>query len=385
LKKTFLRLPAIATAVSLCLYHPAIAEDIDLFTSPGGTGTNPNVVIMIDNSANWDANNQHWPGVKQGQAELRALRTVVDEVNDKMNLGLMMFTPGSGAAFDGGYVRYHVRTMTPTNKAGLKELIGDNTCVNGPNSLNTTANCIFNNFSSPSEKVGTAKLDYSGGLFEVFKYFGGYTSPANARNNVAGSPIDQTHFGALRYAGNPETNSDPAAYTGGASKTGYNSPINADGSNACAKNFLVFIGNGFPVKDSGAALLTGVGGSATQLSMPQFNLVTNNITSTLGTYATCSTPAACATAAATSFPGYDTYACSGGTSSPDTVLGTDTVCRSPAACATFAQTSFPGYASYSCTGGTSTTPQTGTDLVCETAAACATRAATLFPGHTNYA
>ena len=119
MKKSFLRLTATAAAVSMCLYHPAIAEDIDLFTSPGGSQNNPNVVIMIDNSANWDAANQHWPGVKQGQAELRVLRSVVGEVNDKMNLGLMMFTPGSGAAFDGGYVRYHVRQMTPAKSIAV--------------------------------------------------------------------------------------------------------------------------------------------------------------------------------------------------------------------------------------------------------------------------
>ncbi|MEP7067803.1 MAG: PilC/PilY family type IV pilus protein [Usitatibacter sp.] len=387
MKKSFLRLTATAAAVSMCLYHPAIAEDIDLFTSPGGSQNNPNVVIMIDNSANWEANNQHWPGVKQGQAELRALRTVVGEVNDKMNLGLMLFTPGSGSNFDGGYVRYHVRQMTAANKSALQELIGPDTCVNGPNSLNTTPNCLFNNFSSPSEKVGTAKLDYSGGLFEVFKYFGGYTNPANAKTDIAGAPIDATHFGALRYAGNPETNSDPAAYTGGASKTGYNSPINADGSNSCAKNYLVFIGNGFPTKDSPGTLLTGVGGSTSQLGQPQFTLVTNNITTTLGTDAVCRTPAACATAAAANpaFAGQDTYACSGGTATPDVTLGTDATCESAAACATRAQTSFPGYTSYYCTGGTSTPPQTGTDNACETAAACQTRAATLFPGHTTYA
>ena len=77
-------------------------------------------------------------------------------------------------------MRYHVRQMTATNKAALQELIGTDSCVDGRNSLNSTPNCIFKNFDSPAEKVGSAKTDYSAALFEVFKYFGGYTSPANA-------------------------------------------------------------------------------------------------------------------------------------------------------------------------------------------------------------
>src|SRR5207237_4841972 len=144
---------------------------IDLFTNPSGTQHNPNVVIMIDNSANWDSASQHWPGnVKQGQSELNALRTVVGELTDKLNLGLMLFTPGSGQNFNGAYVRFHVRPMNSTNVLAIQELIGTSACVNGPNSLNGTANCIFKNFSSSAEKVGSAKTDYSASMFEVFKY-----------------------------------------------------------------------------------------------------------------------------------------------------------------------------------------------------------------------
>ena len=35
---------------------PALAEDIDIFTSSGTvTGITPNVLIVLDNSANWSA------------------------------------------------------------------------------------------------------------------------------------------------------------------------------------------------------------------------------------------------------------------------------------------------------------------------------------------
>ena len=46
---------------------PAGAEDIDLFTNPApNAATAPNVLIIIDNSANWAANNQAWATGKQG-------------------------------------------------------------------------------------------------------------------------------------------------------------------------------------------------------------------------------------------------------------------------------------------------------------------------------
>ena len=125
------------------------AEDIDLFSRPASaaSGVRPNILIMLDNSANWSAANQKWPGgIKQGEAELRSLRNLVAELKDNVNVGLMMYTAGSGQNKNGGYVRFAMRQMTAANRAALQELIGDDTCVNGSNSLNGTPNCIFKNF-----------------------------------------------------------------------------------------------------------------------------------------------------------------------------------------------------------------------------------------------
>jgi len=393
-KPTFLRISFLAAAIA-GLAAPVLAEDIDLFTSTGSNAQNPNIVIMIDNSANWDSNAQHWTcpsfsPCKQGQSELRAIRRVLDEVSDKLNLGLMLFTPGPGSTPSGSYVRFHVRGMNAANKAAYKELIGqDASCVDGPNSLTGSPNCILKNFSTPGEKVGTSKTDYSAGLFEVFKYFGGYTDPAHAHADQGMTPIDASHFGALRYAripGGPDANFDAAAYNG-ANQTGYNPPINADGSNSCAKNFLVFIGNGYPVQDSPASLLTGVNGNATQLQVQTYNTTTTTTTQTLGTDATCTSPATCAANAPGTFPGFDSYTCTGGTpQAPTTDLGIFPNCDTNNACVTYATNNFGGHVSYSCSGGT-TTPVgsgTGTDRACETQAACNGRTATILPGFTSY-
>lgn len=258
---------ALAAAVMLFFTSGAHAEDIDLFAGAApGAAVRPNILIVIDNSANWSANNQKWPGgIKQGEAELAALRWWVGTLQDNVNVGLMLFTGGSGSAKNGAYVRFHVRQMTAANKAALQELIGDASCVNGANSLNGTPNCLYKNFDLPTEKVSTSQVDYSAAVFEAYKYLGGFTNPANAQTGIAGSPVSASQFGPLRYSGDPDPKSDPAAYTN-ASKSEYIPPI--DAANACAQNTIIFVGNGFPNSDAPASLLTGVGGNTAQLLMP---------------------------------------------------------------------------------------------------------------------
>jgi len=372
----------------------AAAEDIDLFVGGGGgAATNPNVLIFIDNSANWNRNDQNWPNnEKQGQSELRAIKTVVGEATDKINIGLMEF--GSGSP-DGAYVRYHIRQMTNTNKLAFQELIGNDTgCMVGggagtptTNSLTGGPNCILENFkANNTEMTNSASTNYSAGLFEVFKYFGGHTKPSLARqaNPNGSTPVDSTHFGTTRYSGgfpaDQMDRSDAAAYTNVA-KTIYNPPISA--SSSCAKNYLVFIGNGFPSQDAAGTLLSGVGGVATELAQPVFNVGTVTQQETVGVNASCLTNAQCVAAAqvAAPAPNYSGWTCSGGTPSSGTLttLGTDSVCRTPAACASAAAANpaFSAYNSFVCSGGTTggvSTVNLGTDSACHTLTECQTAA-----------
>ncbi len=257
------------------------AEDIDIYGSPTNSSTNPNILIVIDNSSNWNAGNQQWPdNIKQGEGELAALRQIATELTADVNVGLMLFTDNSP---NGSYVRYHMRPMTPTNVAALRELIGDtgsgnsNTCVNGStNSLNGTPNCLYRNFNSNAEQIPTGQVDYSATMFETFKYFGGYTNPANANTDIAGSPTSATRYGPFRYAGGtttPEPLSDAAAYTGGENKPQYTLNVSS-----CAKNYIIFIGNGFPPKtnDLNATFLSGVGGDTTRIPNAEADVVANN-------------------------------------------------------------------------------------------------------------
>ena len=249
--------------------------------------------------------------------------------------------------------------MNQTNKSALAELIGyPSGCTDGANSLNITPNCIYKNFNTPAEKVNST--DYSAAMFEVFKYFGGYTSPADARNDIAGAPLDASHFGPFRYAGDPDAKSDRYAYTPttDTTRTTYDPPLPSTAS--CAKSYVIFIGNGFPPGDAPATLLSGVGGDTTYL--PLNNMVETSTTSTTtspvfttacGIYADT---ASCATAAATTYgTQYDTYSCilantcaSG--SITTTSFGTS-ACNAytdATACLTALPGLHPGYTSYSC-------------------------------------
>ncbi len=269
MKPTFLR-TICALAASALFALSAMAEDIDLFTGAAGTtGPAPNILIILDNSSNWNRNDQQWPTGKQGQSELQALKDLMDAkdsqgnplLNSNINVGLMMFT--SAGSPTGAYVRYHIRGMTDTNKAAFKEMIGDPTCTASLNSLMGTPNCILANFNSSQEETNSAATIYEASLFETFKYFGGYTDPAHASTDSTPSPYitDSTHFGPMRYSG-LDPKADPAAFQD-ASKTIYNPPLNADGSNSCARNYVIFIGNGYPSNVLAASVLTGINGNAT--------------------------------------------------------------------------------------------------------------------------
>lgn len=231
----------------------ASAEDIDLFVgvTPAAAMDYPNVVILIDNTSNWAASNQGWPdGDKQGRYELDAINTVLDSLappgeDAKINLGLMLLGDTAGA-----YVRSAVRPMTSENREALKLLL---------------TNIDIN---SPLEKAPSSS-GFDLAMFEVFKYFGGYTSVAHATDNVAGVPVSFDHFGPGRYS--PlDPKADSAAYTDN-TKTTY-VPVISPASASCAgKNYVIMIGNGWvPFERNGNSyigdvLLGNVGGNSTQI------------------------------------------------------------------------------------------------------------------------
>lgn len=285
---TFPSRPTLLSLAIALLAAPAWAEDIDLYTS-GNTSLNaPNVLFFVDNSSNWSANNQAWTkagvltkcgtdttcqnyvsqvfgsdsSLKQGQVEMRALKLVINELvcgtGAKLNInaGVMLYnTAGtvSSNSVTTGYIRHAIKGLDSTYCA----------------SLTSDLENIATNITTPDFK-GPSSAEYGAPLFEAFKYFGGYTNPANANTGTAGTPASATAFGPIRNS-KPTTLEDVAAFTDSGKGT-YKSPISS--ANSCGKNYIVLIGNKFPNQEYGTnqnatpptnSTLTGLGYSPNQL------------------------------------------------------------------------------------------------------------------------
>ncbi|MEH6436615.1 pilus assembly protein [Massilia sp. DD77] len=286
----------LAGAVSCALLAaslPAGADDIDIFTgASAGTGVNPRILIVLDNTSNWARQNQKWPSATQGQAEANAIKRVLNELDGSVSMGLMEFVTGGNANQDGGFVRYAIRPMDATNKAAF----------------GTQLTTIYNNINSPDEKRNS-NTPYGNLLYDVYNYLAG----ANAYSPTA----------VLA------SKADSGGYT--TNYTRFKSPLSAD--NACGKTFIIFIGNpnaSGPSSDNAAntALLNALNDNrnasgalvpVTQLGLPNFSSQSVSTTTTVGTTAACYANATAAAAGLAAFTdtctGY-TDGCKVGTVAP---------------------------------------------------------------------
>src|SRR4051812_4077086 len=99
------------SGAALPVFDP-VGDDTDIFlANPLLEATRPNVMIFIDNTANWNT---------PFATEKAALVNIVNSlVTDQFNVGLALFveTGGGNDNVDGAYIRFGIRQMTPTNKA----------------------------------------------------------------------------------------------------------------------------------------------------------------------------------------------------------------------------------------------------------------------------
>lgn len=250
------RLSAVLAAALALAIPPALGgEDIDIFAAGAGVTPRPNVMIVLDNSSNWSATlgpNACFPAKDNTKfhAEVCALRTVVAQLNDRIRLGLTMFAETGGT--NGGYVRYGIRDMIATNKQAYIDLV-NNLVQLGSGTDNSGSN-----------------QPYGKTMFEVFKYFGGYTNPANALTDLPGTPVGTEGFGPAAFAGwSTDAGGSISAKrrdhgTNNAAENRAARFYNADNNYAfqnsssreyeynkaivdgCAKNFVIVISNGDP-------------------------------------------------------------------------------------------------------------------------------------------
>jgi len=224
----------------------ALAEDIDLFVgaAPLTAADAPNVLIIMDNTANWNTAFTN---------ERAALASVLSGLaQDRFKVGLMMFSEtGAGNSNpDGGYVRAALRLMNATNKPLYQSLVS---------SLHVT-----------NDKTNGGKLGLT--MAEAYYYFSGanaYAGHNKAKRDYAGNSVAGYLPSNAVYAlaGN--------AFTSAASAT-YQNPVDS----GCQKNFIIYISNG-AVQDNSSdtstanTKLTAAGGSTTQITLSPSGSQTN--------------------------------------------------------------------------------------------------------------
>jgi hypothetical protein len=272
---------SIAAGLVFCSFQ-ASPEDIDIFSvDENGIVARPNVLIVLDNSANWSRQAQQWPdGDAQGRSEADAIREVLKTLNSTVNLGLMVHITGGGATDqDSGYVRYHIRPMSgdvddpATNKGALAAKL-------------TT---ISNNINDPTEKRAQGN-PFGDLMWDVYNYLAG---------------ADHSNGGT----GTPATLADLDAYSDQVTFKAFQSPLTA--ADTCTRTVVIFIGNNTssgPTVDDNVnkdALATLAGGGAagtsatTQLQMAEYAVSTQTETDILGNSDACyDSVAACTSALA---------------------------------------------------------------------------------------
>lgn len=207
--------------LSVLVAAPASAQyasDIDVYSGNGTSNSPPNILFVVDNTANWNT------------AFTNEIAALVNTFNslpaNKFRVGLMMFTEtGSGnSGDDGAYVRSAVRLLDTNYQTKLAAML--------------------NSLSSNGDKSNGGKAGLT--MAEAYYYFTGkapYAGNNKVKTDYAGNTSGTTASNAIyAIAGNAL-----------ASKTGspYVSPVLDD----CQRNYIIYISNG-AVQDNNADTTT---------------------------------------------------------------------------------------------------------------------------------
>jgi type IV pilus assembly protein PilY1 len=225
------------------------AEDIDLFMGLPADGTEkPNVLFIIDNTANWSRTGTD--GRPKVASELEALASVFRGLPvDRVNVGLMLFTEtGSGnSGNDGGYVRAAIRTMGTANAELYAQAI-----------------------ESLDDGVDKGNGGKSGiAMAEAYHYFAGLAPLAGngkAKTDYDGNTLTYS-IGRGRDAVTVDEWQTIYALEGNALDGKFGSPYSSPVGEGCVKNYIIYISNG-PNQDNrsdsrrAADALVALGGSS---------------------------------------------------------------------------------------------------------------------------
>ena len=243
----------LAAALTGLLLMPNLAhpEDIDIYTGVS-RGGNANVLIVLDNSANWSATINAAPpqdainicGANDAKtyfcAQKVALIRLLEKVEDgkyllgsNVGVGLMLFNPDANK-FKGGYVRFGVRKMTDANRAALISLLGKT-----PAAGLQIGSGISGDGTNGQENYGSL-------MWEAFKYFGGGTGTPDTQDGWGPVPSKAGLAPNKRdYPGNLQVGS-ASSYGAGAPFAYKTDSTDANvirysppESDTCGKNYIV--------------------------------------------------------------------------------------------------------------------------------------------------
>ncbi len=257
MKPHFVSLSRLVIALAV-VATPAFAEDIDIYSTSGTNSDLPNVLLMLDNSANWSASipgtcfyndaagnkttegpKATNPGKEQGTKmaiEKCAIYNVIQALpvkadrgpddNAEFNVGFMLLNE-SPSSNNGGYPRRALIPMSTNNKTKLMETVKA--------------------LSISDDKGNNAA--FAKAMYEMYLYFNG----------------------KAQYKGKAGSKYDAAAFSGDV----YISPANG----SCARNHIIFIGNGSPQgaeNNDALALLKAAGGNTEPLGPYPTSYISNS-------------------------------------------------------------------------------------------------------------
>ncbi len=238
-------------ALALSFNATVSAEDVDLFVGlPPDTTSTPNVLFMVDNTANWNT------AFTNEMAVLVSTFTNMAENDDgtaKFNVGVMLAneTGNPNNNTKGGYIRAAIRPMDTTNKALYAEM--------------------FNRFDVGDDKGNGGKSGLQ--MAEAYRYFAGgavYAGNGKVKTDYTGN----TGFDWKNNTYTAESKTAMQAIyalTGNAldsfNASTYNSPIPA---NFCGKNYIIYVSNGSNQESNSDDtiannMLSAAGGSTTEI------------------------------------------------------------------------------------------------------------------------
>jgi len=233
-----LAIGVIAFSVTL-LSLGSSAADIDIFRTNAANVESPNVLFVLDNSANWNSNSN---GVTKKQILHEALFKFLDGMNQRfiddptfvgINIGILVYSAGNSPK--GGKP---IQSFIPINAASPAAV----------NALKSQLYCA----SGAADCLAQLPMKWGSPGFDPNLFYGSEKIP-KTNNAPMALAFHEAYlwFAGKRYASGKQDGARSQANVGGYDPSAFNgerymSPIS---NLACANNYILFVSNGGP--DSG--------------------------------------------------------------------------------------------------------------------------------------